>query len=155
MNLGLFIWYWSTKHLDYRSYAPHLGVYSVSQANPDSPKNMLLFKNPQFLPNHYETLSKWGPHENLILAKFRNYWVKIVDFLIKAYFWVSPDSPGTHCTQILHAIVKNRTELYIIHNAVVVQHSLYSLHIGLLLFMTNSHLSDLFSIVYRFCTPII
>ena len=23
--------------------------------------------------------------------------MKIVDFLIKACFWVSPDSPGTHC----------------------------------------------------------
>ena len=33
-------------------------IYSVPQANPDSPKNMLLLKNTQFLPNHYETLSK-------------------------------------------------------------------------------------------------
>ena len=24
-------------------------------------------------------------------------WVKIVDFLIKAYFWLSINSPGTHC----------------------------------------------------------
>ena len=58
---------------------------------------MLLLKNPQFLPNHYETLSKCGPHEYLILTKFPNDWVKIVDFLIKAYFRLSPDSPGTHC----------------------------------------------------------
>ena len=49
-------------------------------------KNMLLLKNPQFLPNHYETLSKWGTHEYLIWTKFRNDWVKIVDFLIKAKF---------------------------------------------------------------------
>ena len=31
------------------------------------------------------------------MTKFRNVWVKFVDFLIKAYFWVSPDLPGTHC----------------------------------------------------------
>ena len=29
-------------------------------------------KNPQFVPNHYETQSKWGTHEYLILTKFRN-----------------------------------------------------------------------------------
>ena len=54
---------------------------------------MLLLKNLQFLANNYETLTKEGTHENLILSKFRNDKVKIVDFLIKAYFWVSPDSP--------------------------------------------------------------
>ena len=47
---------------------------------------MLLLKNLQFLLNHYETLSKYGTHEYLILTKFRNDWVRIVDFLIKAYF---------------------------------------------------------------------
>ena len=50
-------------------------------------KNMLLLKNPQFLPNHYEILWICGTHEYLIFTKFRNDWVKIVDFLIKAYFW--------------------------------------------------------------------
>ena len=59
--------------------------YSVPQANADSHKNMLLLKNPQFLHNHYETLSKWGPNEDFIFTKFRYDWVKIVDFLIKAY----------------------------------------------------------------------
>ena len=44
--------------------------YSVSQENRYSVKTMLLLKNPQFLPNH---------------------------FLIKAYFWLSIDSPWTHC----------------------------------------------------------
>ena len=29
---------------------------------------------------------------------FPNDWVKIVDFLIKSYFCLSPDSPGIHCT---------------------------------------------------------
>ena len=46
----------------------------------DWPKNMLLLKNPQFLPNHYETLSKYATQKLLILAKFHNDWVKIVDF---------------------------------------------------------------------------
>ena len=40
---------------------------------------MLLVKNPQFLYTH----------ESLILAKFHNDWVKIVDFLLIAYFWAS------------------------------------------------------------------
>ena len=48
---------------------------------------MLLLKNPQFLSDHYEILiSKEGTHEDLILTKFRNDRVKIVDFLVKAYF---------------------------------------------------------------------
>ena len=46
-------------------------------------KNMFLVKNQKFLNNHYETLSKWGPYEYLILTKFRNDWIKIVHFLIK------------------------------------------------------------------------
>ena len=47
---------------------------------------MLLLKNLQFLPNRNQTLSKYGTYEYLILTMFRNDWVKIVDFLIKAYF---------------------------------------------------------------------
>ena len=46
---------------------------------------MLLLKNPQFLPNHYETLVKKSTHVYFIVAKFRYDWVKIVDFLMKAY----------------------------------------------------------------------
>ena len=57
----------------------------MRKANVDSSKNMLLLKNPQFLPNHFETLTKGSTHEDLILTKFRNDWIKIVDFLIKAY----------------------------------------------------------------------
>ena len=60
-------------------------LYSVPPVNPDSPKNMLLLKNPQFSPNHYETLSKQGTHEDLILSKFHNDWVKIVNLLLLAY----------------------------------------------------------------------
>ena len=58
---------------------------------------MLLLKNPQFLPDHYETLKKGGAHEDLILTKFRNDRVKIVDFLIKAYFCLSPDLHVSEC----------------------------------------------------------
>ena len=54
--------------------------YTLKHTNPDLGKNMLLLKNQQFLPNHRETLTK-----------FRDDWVKIVDFLKKAYFCLSPD----------------------------------------------------------------
>ena len=58
----------------------------MSQEFLESVKNMLLPKNLQFLPDHYETLTKEGTHEDLILTKFCNDLVNIVDFLIKAYF---------------------------------------------------------------------
>ena len=74
-----------------------ISTYRHAKANPDCPKNMLLIKNPQFLSNHYKTWSKSGINENLILTKFRNYWVKIVDFLSIAHFWVSPDLPLHAC----------------------------------------------------------
>ena len=54
--------------------------------NPDSVKNILLSKNPQFLSDHYEMLTKEGTLEDLLLTKFRNDRVKIVDFLLKAFF---------------------------------------------------------------------
>ena len=50
---------------------------------------MLLLKNLQFLPNDYETRTKLSTHEYLILAEFHNDWVKIVDFILIAYFWAS------------------------------------------------------------------
>ena len=43
-------------------------------------------KKSTILTDHYEILTKEGTHEDLILTKFRNDRVKIVDFLIKAYF---------------------------------------------------------------------
>ena len=58
---------------------------------------MLLLKNPQFLRNHNETWSKCGTHGLFIFTKFCNDCIKIVDFLIKAHFWVTPDLPWTHC----------------------------------------------------------
>ena len=33
-------------------------LYTLKHANPDSTQNVLLLKNPQFLPNHNETLLK-------------------------------------------------------------------------------------------------
>ena len=50
------------------------------------PRNMLLIKNPQFLPNFYDTLSKCPTHELVILAKCHKNWVKIVDFFINSIF---------------------------------------------------------------------
>ena len=60
--------------------------YTLSQEFPDSVKNMLLLRNRQFLSDYYETLTKEGTHEDLILIKFRNDPLKIVDILVKAYF---------------------------------------------------------------------
>ena len=59
---------------------------------------MLLLKNSQFLSDRYEILAKEGTHEDLILTKFRNDRVKIVDFLVKAYFRPSPETTVTQCT---------------------------------------------------------
>ena len=53
------------------------------------PRNRLLLKNLQFLPNHYETWPKLATHESLILTKFHSAWIKIVEFLIIAYIWAS------------------------------------------------------------------
>ena len=39
-------------------------------------------KNPQFLPNPYETWRKYSPHEVIIFPKFHKNWEKIVDFLL-------------------------------------------------------------------------
>ena len=66
---------------------PHFG-HTVHCAPVESGlgQKMLLSKNSQFLSDHYEILTKEGTHEDLILTKFRNDPVKIVDFLVKAYF---------------------------------------------------------------------
>ena len=72
-------------------------MYTVSQEFPDSVENMILLKNLQFSPDYYETLTKEGTHEDLILTKFRNDRVKIVDLLVKAYFWPSPETTATQC----------------------------------------------------------
>ena len=95
------------------SFGPSYGVapksrkYTVYQENPYFVKNMHILKNPQFSSIHYKILSKWGTHEDLILTKFRNDWVKIVDFFIKAYFWQSIDSPDTQCRKKFRTILWN------------------------------------------------
>ena len=66
---------------------------------------MLLLKNAQFLSDHYKILTKEGTHEDLILTKFRNDRVKIVDLLVKAYFWPSPETTATQC--IKNALLSN------------------------------------------------
>ena len=42
----------------------------------------LITKNLQFLNNHHETLAKFTAREMLILRKFHNDWIKILDFLL-------------------------------------------------------------------------
>ena len=72
-----------------KTWQYYIGLFWVLQCVPGVSglgQNMLLLKNPQFLPDHYETLTKGGTHEDLIQTKFRNDRVKIADFLIKAYF---------------------------------------------------------------------
>ena len=44
--------------------------YTVGKANAYFVKNILLLKNPQYLPNHYETLTQKGTHRV-------PYWIKV------------------------------------------------------------------------------
>ena len=48
-------------------------------------------------------LTKEGTHEDLILTKFRNDPVKIVDFLVKAYFYRSLDWGAHLCRLIINS----------------------------------------------------
>ena len=60
------------------------------------PINMLLLKNPQFLPNFFESWSKWPTHEVVILTKSQINWVKIVDFLNNSMFMGHMSILGPH-----------------------------------------------------------
>ena len=51
---------------------------------------MVLMKNPQFLANQAQTLAILPNHEMVILAKFHNDRMKIVDFSLIPYFRASP-----------------------------------------------------------------
>ena len=68
------------------------------------PQNWLITKNLQFLNNHHETLAKFNTHEMLILRKFHNDWIKILDFLLSvniiacALFYDSPSTVQTSTT---------------------------------------------------------
>ena len=65
-------------------YVVFYNYWSVCKENLDSSKNMLLLKNPQFLPNHYKTLSKWGTYE----ASFWKRLGKKCGFFDKStFFW--------------------------------------------------------------------
>ena len=47
-------------------------------------------KNPQLLPNPYETWEKYSPQEVIIFPKFQKDWAKIVDFLLgHSYFKIA------------------------------------------------------------------
>ena len=56
VGIGLFLKPFTTAHLDF--HLENTIVYRHATENPDWAKNMLLLKNPQFLPNHCETWSK-------------------------------------------------------------------------------------------------
>ena len=66
--------------------------------NEQNSKNMLLLKIHKFYPIITKLCQNEVLHENLILTKFRNDWVKIVDFLLKAYFCLSPDLHVSECS---------------------------------------------------------
>ena len=51
-------------------------------------RNMLLLENPQFSSDFFDTLPKCLIHEWVILTKSQKILIKIVDFPIKAHFWV-------------------------------------------------------------------
>ena len=65
------------------------------------PRHMLIIKNPQFSPNFDDTLPKWSSHGMVILTKCHKNWVKIVDFLLIAYFWAG----GQFCLYILYLLM--------------------------------------------------
>ena len=46
------------------------------------PRNRLLLKNLQFLPNHYETLGKYSAHGQILLPEYELDQVKTEDFLL-------------------------------------------------------------------------
>ena len=73
----------TSKNIIKRIFVMHM-LLTHGHPNQDSHRTMFLLANPQFLRNHYKTWSKWGTHKLLIYTKFRNDFIKIVDFLIKA-----------------------------------------------------------------------
>ena len=53
LNKNFFFRKWTLMSSNSREFGD---VYTVGKANANSTKNVLLLKNPQFLPNYYETL---------------------------------------------------------------------------------------------------
>ena len=77
-------------------------IHTVCPSKIDTmPRNMLLIKNPQFSPNFDYTLPKWSAHWIVILTKCHKNWVKIVDFLLVAYFWAWCQ----FCLDILYIVI--------------------------------------------------
>ena len=73
------------------------------------PRNKLLFKNPQFYPINTKlcrNTNKVHLRTSFWRSFVSNDWAKIVDFSIKAYFWFSTDSPGTHCNIYVMGVTK-------------------------------------------------
>ena len=48
-------------------------------------------------------------HEYPTVSKFHNDWVKIVEFLIKAYFCLSLSLPGTQC--MCQILIENQAKI--------------------------------------------
>ena len=68
----------------------------------------------------------------VIFAKFHNDWVKIVDFLVKAYFWGSADlsaTPGTSPVVIGAAVQHQKFDS--LYGTAAVQHQYFQLLKGI------------------------
>ena len=55
-------------------------------------QNFAVNENPQLLSNLYETWWKYSSQEYSMLLEYHLDWIKIVDFLLIAKFWASPDN---------------------------------------------------------------
>ena len=86
--------------------------------------NKLLIENPQFLPNFYETWSKWPPRELSILTKCHKNWAKIVDFLLKAYFSMCTISFDSDLITLIFNNMKNIfVRIYLYYNILFISSS--------------------------------
>ena len=96
----------------------------MNQKKVPMPPNWLITKNLQFLNNHHETLAKFTTHEMLILRKFHNDWIKILDFLLSvniiacALFYDSPSITmgvlGKICPKIPRNVIFARISLFLV-----------------------------------------
>ena len=69
----------------------------TGQPNLDWSRNWLLIKTSQFLPNQADIQVILSTHKLIILTKFHNDLIKIVNFSLIAYFWASlVFSPQSH-----------------------------------------------------------
>ena len=61
-------------------------IYRHGKPILDWPRNWLLIKHPQFLPNQADIQVILTTNGLIILTEFHNYWVKIADFFINNQF---------------------------------------------------------------------